>query len=169
MESSREKLEKMTKDLIKSLDSSLKGLFSNFEIEKVKKVSENLINTKSSSDDEQEENLKNKIQEQLEFVNEKINELQEKESERLTNVKNQITDFFEKNSEELTPSREKLQELKNKIKNYLSTFDLNLYNIKEFNNKIINEFESDYKKLIEIAKSELNEQNKEKSIKKNRD
>lgn len=43
----------MTKNLIESFDSSLKGLFSDLEINKIKEVSSNFFNTNISLDSEQ--------------------------------------------------------------------------------------------------------------------
>lgn len=138
----------MTKNLIESFDSSLKGLFSDLEINKIKEVSSNFFNTNISLDSEQREKLQEKLYEQFDFVNKKIKELQQNETLKLINLKTQITIFFQKNYDKFTPTYIKLQDLKNQIENYLKSFDLNLNNIKEFNNKITKKFECDAKKLM---------------------
>lgn len=138
----------MTKNLIESFDSSLKGLFSDLEINKIKEVSSNFFNTNISLDSEQREKLQEKLYEQFDFVNKKIKELQQNETLKLINLKTQITIFFQENYDKFTPTYIKLQDLKNQIENYLKSFDLNLNNIKEFNNKITKKFECDAKKLM---------------------
>lgn len=138
----------MTKNLIESFDSSLKGLFSDLEINKIKEVSSNFFNTNISLDSEQREKLQEKLYEQFDFVNKKIKVLQQNETLKLINLKTQITIFFQENFDKFTPTYIKLQDLKNQIENYLKSFDLNLNNIKEFNNKITKKFECDAKKLM---------------------
>lgn len=153
----RNELETMTMELVDSLESTLKGLVTEDEADKVKDIAMNLFDIEPSAELEQEENLKKEIHNQLEFVSKKIDELQQQENSKLIDLKNIVTKFFDENPKEYTPSFYKLQGLMYKIENYLKTFKIDLYNIKDFNNKIVKEFESDVKNYVEKADLEIKE------------
>ena len=153
----RNELETMTMGLVDTLDSTLKGLFTDEEINKARDIAMNLFDIEPSLELEQEEKLKEEIHKQLEFVSNKINDLQEKQIEKLNNLKNQASKFFEENPKEYTPSFYKLQGLFYKMENYLKIFKLDLYNIKEFDNRIVIEFEENFKNYIEKADLEIKE------------
>lgn len=163
MDIDRDELKTKTKNLIDSFNSSLKGVFSDLEIDKVKNAASNFFNIDSSSNPEYEESLRKNLNDQLDFAKTKINDLQERESQNLNKVKNQISNFFQENSEVLTPSYDKLQDLKDQIDEYYDSLDLNFDNIKDFSSKKLNDFQLNAQNLINKAKAEIKEKNDDKN------
>ncbi|UYI26392.1 heat shock protein-like SSE1 [Encephalitozoon cuniculi] len=157
----RNELETMAVGLGDALYNKFGKITNDEELNTVREVAMDLFDMPQSETVGQEEEVRNTILSKLEFISKKLSDYRDAAVEDLKKHKDMINEFRKEYGSVFTPSFYKLQGLLYKVDEYLKDFDLNLFNVKLFDESFIMEIKGDIQKYLEKAKLEIEEKRKE--------